>query len=161
MAMKPNGKSILSTGKSPVAMYFKDISPGAHESGLRFWLIHLWEARNMAKAKTLIGLEMLIIDEHGTVMQRFIPASRVQQYLEDLKPGTVYRLFNFFGSKRKDVHRVADHSVTASFSYKSALSVLDDNPLPIDQDRFRFQSHRDFEANCDLYGQVGAQVYKL
>ncbi|XP_033129833.1 uncharacterized protein LOC117126227 [Brassica rapa] len=111
MATKPNGKSIVSTGKSPVAMYFNDISPGPHESELRFWLIHFWEARNIAKAKTLIGLENLMIDEQGTVMQGFIPASRVQQYLRDLKPGTIYKLFNFFGSKSKEVYRVADHSV--------------------------------------------------
>ncbi|KAG5406277.1 hypothetical protein IGI04_012396 [Brassica rapa subsp. trilocularis] len=63
MATKPNDKSIVSTGKSPVAMYFNDISPGPHESELRFWLIHFWEARNIAKAKTLIGLENLMIDE--------------------------------------------------------------------------------------------------
>ncbi|CAN6998025.1 unnamed protein product, partial [Brassica oleracea var. botrytis] len=48
----------------------------------------------------------------------------------------------------------ADHSVTVSFSYKSALSVLDDNTLPIDEDRFRFHSHDDFEANCDLKGDL-------
>ncbi|KAF2533864.1 hypothetical protein F2Q70_00030786 [Brassica cretica] len=96
MAPKPNSKSIVSTGKSPVAMYFKDISPGPHESELRFRLIHFWEARNIAKAKTLIGLDLLVIDEQGTVMQGFIPASRVQQYLCDLKPGTIYKLFNSF-----------------------------------------------------------------
>ncbi|KAF2531146.1 hypothetical protein F2Q70_00030750 [Brassica cretica] len=40
----------------------------------------------------------LKISHQGTVMQGFIPASRVQQYLCDLKPGTIYKLFNSFGS---------------------------------------------------------------
>ncbi|KAL0898572.1 hypothetical protein Bca101_082533 [Brassica carinata] len=155
MAMKPNGMSIVSTGKSPVVMYFRDISQGPHESELWFRLIHFWEARNIMQAKTLIGLEMRIIDEQGTAMQGFIPASRVNQYLRDLKPGTIYRLFNFFRSKSKEVYRVADHSVTISFSYKSVMSVLTDNPLPIiNEDRFRFHSHKEFEANCDLKGDL-------
>ena len=44
--------------------------------------------------------------------------------------------------------------LTVSFSYKHALSVLDDNPLLIDEDRFWFHSHEDFEANCDLKGDL-------
>ncbi|KAH0892160.1 hypothetical protein HID58_054589 [Brassica napus] len=49
MAMKPHSKSPISSAKSHVGMLFKDISPGPHESELRFRLIHFWEARNSAK----------------------------------------------------------------------------------------------------------------
>ncbi|WZZ54897.1 hypothetical protein YC2023_055004 [Brassica napus] len=35
--------------KSPIAFYFVDISPGPSDSGLRFSLIHFWEAKNTAK----------------------------------------------------------------------------------------------------------------
>ena len=62
MAMKPNGKSIVSSGYDEKVMFFKDVSPGHHEAQLRFRLIHLWEAWNPVK-KTLIGLEMILIDE--------------------------------------------------------------------------------------------------
>uniref|UniRef100_A0A0D2ZUJ8 Uncharacterized protein n=1 Tax=Brassica oleracea var. oleracea TaxID=109376 RepID=A0A0D2ZUJ8_BRAOL len=34
--------------KSPIAFYFVDISPGPSDSGLRFSLIHFWEAKNTA-----------------------------------------------------------------------------------------------------------------
>ncbi|CAF1710013.1 unnamed protein product [Brassica oleracea] len=34
--------------KSPIAFYFVDISPWPSDSGLRFSLIHFWEARNTA-----------------------------------------------------------------------------------------------------------------
>ena len=63
MAMKSTTKSQLATGKSSVAMYFNDISPGLSESQLRFRLIHFWEAKNIAKGGTLIGIELLLIDE--------------------------------------------------------------------------------------------------
>ena len=62
MAMKPNGKSIVSSDYDEKVMFFKDLLLGHHEAQLRFRLIHFWEAWNPLK-KTLIGMEMLLIDE--------------------------------------------------------------------------------------------------
>ncbi|KAL0834185.1 hypothetical protein Bca101_086074 [Brassica carinata] len=87
IVMKPNGKSPVSSapssargdhGKSPVlsalssacgdqVMLFRDVSLGPHEADLRFRLIHFWEARN-PNSKTLIGQEMLLIDEELSVI---------------------------------------------------------------------------------------------
>ncbi|KAG5413761.1 hypothetical protein IGI04_001328 [Brassica rapa subsp. trilocularis] len=126
MAMKRNGKSLASSGSDEEVMLFKDVSLGPHETQLRFRLIHFWEARNPVK-KTLIGLEMLLIDEQGTVsfvsvlllrvlfflrfhsdshftgtvIQGFIPPGRIKKYLPDMKRGSVYKLINFYGSKNK------------------------------------------------------------
>ncbi|WZY80917.1 hypothetical protein YC2023_027301 [Brassica napus] len=64
--MKPNGKShvssALSSARGDQVMLFRDVSFGPHEADLRFRLIHFWEARN-PNSKTLIGQEMLLIDE--------------------------------------------------------------------------------------------------
>ena len=62
MAMKRNGKAPVSSDSDEKVVFFNDVSLGPHESQLRFRLIHFWEARNQVK-KTVIGLEMLIIDE--------------------------------------------------------------------------------------------------
>ncbi|KAG5398258.1 hypothetical protein IGI04_020072 [Brassica rapa subsp. trilocularis] len=132
MAMKSTTKSQLATGKSPVAMYFNDISPGLSESQLRFRLIHFWEAKNIAKGGTLIGIELLLIDEQ-----------------------------NFYAATSKEIYRVADQSLTVSFSNGSVLSPLDDIPVSVSfpPDRFRFHTHEDFQANRglrgDLYDVVG------
>ncbi|KAL0649748.1 hypothetical protein Bca4012_092439 [Brassica carinata] len=115
MAMKRNGKSHVSSDSDEQFMSFKDVSLGPHEAQLRFRLIHFWEARNPVK-KTLIGLEMLLIDEQGTVIQGFIPPGRIKKYLLDMKRGSI--------------------------------------PISFDEDRFRFHSHEDFEANCDLKGDL-------
>ncbi|KAL0748450.1 hypothetical protein Bca101_030452 [Brassica carinata] len=109
MAMKPNGKSIVSSDYDEKVMFFKDVSPDHHEAQLRFRLIHFWEAWNPLK-KTLIGLEMLLIDEQGTVIQGFI------------SPGQ--------------------------------LSVLQDCPTPFDEASFQFHSYEEFQANCDLKGDL-------
>ncbi|KAF3576011.1 hypothetical protein DY000_02030520 [Brassica cretica] len=91
MAMKRNGKYHVSSDSDEKVMFFKVVSLGPHETQLRFRLIHFWEARNPVK-KTLIGLEMLLIDEQI--------------------------------------------------------------PISFDEDRFRFHSYKDFEANCDLKGDL-------
>ncbi|CAN7086872.1 unnamed protein product [Brassica oleracea var. botrytis] len=117
---------------SPPIMFFRDLLLGHHEAQLRFRLIHFWEAWNPLK-KTLIGMEMLLIDE-----QR----------------GSVYKLNNFYGSRNKSVFRVADHTVTVSFSWNSELTVLQDCPTPFDEDSFRFHSFEEFQANCDLKGNL-------
>ncbi|CAN6856625.1 unnamed protein product [Brassica oleracea] len=153
MAMKRNGKSPVSSDSDEKVMLFKDVSLGPHAAQLRFRLIHFWEARNPIK-KTLIGLEMLLIDEQCTVIQGFIPPGRIKKYLPDMKQGSVYQLDNFYGSKNKPVYRVADHIATVSFTWNSEMSVLHEVPISFDEDRFRFHSYEDFEANCDLKGDL-------
>ncbi|KAF3564352.1 hypothetical protein DY000_02016865 [Brassica cretica] len=39
--------------------------------------------------------------QSGTVIQGFIPSGRVHKYLPDMKQGSDYSLFNFYGSKSK------------------------------------------------------------
>ncbi|KAF2607581.1 hypothetical protein F2Q68_00044673 [Brassica cretica] len=153
MAMKPNGKSIVSSDYDDKFMFFKDVSLGHHESQLRFRLIHLWEAWNPIK-KTLIGLEMLLIDEQGTVIQGFISPGRIEKYLPDMKRGSVYKLNNFYGPRNKSVFRVSDHTATVSFSWNSELSVLQGCHTPFDEDSFRFHSYEEFQAKCDLKGDL-------
>ncbi|CAN7022203.1 unnamed protein product [Brassica rapa subsp. trilocularis] len=153
MAMKRNGKSHVSSDSDEKVMFFKDVSLGPHETQLRFRLIHFWEARNPVK-KTLIGLEILLIDEQGTVIQGFISPGRIKKYLPEMKRGSVYKFINFYGSKNKPVYRVADHVATVSFTWNSEMSVLHEIPISIDEDRFRFHSYEDFEANCDLKGNL-------
>ncbi|XP_013607784.1 PREDICTED: uncharacterized protein LOC106314461 [Brassica oleracea var. oleracea] len=153
MAMKPNGKSIVSSDYDEKIMFFKDVSLDHHEAQLRFRLIHFWEAWNPLK-KTLIGLEILLIDEQGTVIQGFISPGRIKKYLPEMKRGSVYKLNNFYGSRNKSVFRVADHTATVSFSWNSELSVLQDCPTPFDEDSFRFHLYEEFQANCDLKGYL-------
>ncbi|KAG2271297.1 hypothetical protein Bca52824_065852 [Brassica carinata] len=85
-------------------------------------------------------MEMLLIDEKGTVIQGFVSPRRIEKYLPDMI--------------NKAVFRVADHTVTVSFSWNSELSVLRDCPIPFDEDSFRFHSYEEFQAKCDLKGDL-------
>ncbi|CAN6913758.1 unnamed protein product [Brassica oleracea var. botrytis] len=146
------GKAIVSANVVEV-MFFKDVKFGPHESEVRFRLIHFWEARNVL-TKILLGLEMILIDEEGTVIQGFIPSARMETYLPHMKAGGIYRLNNFFGSKNKTLYRVAEPSVIITFSSTSALSVLENSPVCFPDDRFRFHGYEEFDAACDLKGDL-------
>ncbi|KAH0883139.1 hypothetical protein HID58_059235 [Brassica napus] len=153
IATKPHGKAAVVSGNDVDVMGFGEVTLVPHEAELRFRLIHFWEARS-PHTKTLIGEEMLLIDEQGNVIQGFIPASRVQTYLREMTSGSVYRLNKFFGSRSKVQFRVADHNVTVMFSWNTVLTPLQNSLVPFPEDRFRFHDHEEFEANCDLRGDL-------
>ncbi|KAF3606097.1 hypothetical protein DY000_02044878 [Brassica cretica] len=150
-SMKPNGKAVVSS--TDEMLFFKDVKFRPQVGELRFRQIHFWEARN-AHTKVLIGLEMILIDGHGTVIQGFIPPSRIDTYLPHMIAGSIYRLHNFYGSKRKPLYRVAEPDVTIAFSWNYVLSVFENSTVLFPEDRFRFYGYEEFEAACDLRGDL-------
>ncbi|KAL0770316.1 hypothetical protein Bca101_035467 [Brassica carinata] len=146
------GKAIVSENVGKV-ITFKDVTFGLHEDEVRFRLIHFWEAWNV-QTKVLIGIEMLLIDEEESVIQGFIPYGRIETYLRHMKTGATYRLNKFFGSKSKPIYRVAESSVTISFSWNSVLYGLEDSLISFPVYRFRIHGHREFEAGSDLRGDL-------
>ncbi|KAG2273676.1 hypothetical protein Bca52824_056231 [Brassica carinata] len=149
--MNPDAATALSSARGDQVMLFRDVSHGPREADLMFCLIHFWEARN-PNTKTLIGQEMLLIDQEGTVIQGFVPAGRVGTF--DLVAGSVYNLSKFFGSRSKDKYRVADHVATVSFSWNTSLAVVENPPVLIPEDRFRFHNYEEFKANCNSRGDL-------
>uniref|UniRef100_M4E4P0 Replication factor A C-terminal domain-containing protein n=1 Tax=Brassica campestris TaxID=3711 RepID=M4E4P0_BRACM len=129
------GKAIVSA-KAVEVMSFKDVKFGPHGCELRFRLIHFWEARN------------------ETVIQGFIPAGRIDTYLPHMKVGGIYKLNSFYGSNNKTLYRVAEPSVTITFSSSSVLSDLEDSSVCFPEDRFRFYGYEEFNAACDLKGDL-------
>ncbi|KAG2264705.1 hypothetical protein Bca52824_071784 [Brassica carinata] len=97
---------------------------------------------------------MILIDEQGTVIQGFIPPSRIDTYLPHMIAGSLYRLIKFYGSKSKTMYRVSEQDVTISFSWNSVLSVLENCPVQFLEDRFRFYGYEEFESACDLKGDL-------
>ncbi|WZZ43689.1 hypothetical protein YC2023_039948 [Brassica napus] len=89
---------------------------------------------NVGEMKVLIDLEMLLIDEEETVIQGFIPHGRIETYLRHMKVGATYRLNKFYGSKSKTIYRVAE--------------------IRFPEDQFRIHGYKEFEAACDLRGDL-------
>ncbi|CDY42575.1 BnaA04g10380D [Brassica napus] len=118
--------------------------------------IHFWEARKNVKGGPCIflGIEMLMIDEEGTLAQGFIGQNRRNQYEKELERGSIYTLTNFYASNSKVMYHVADQNLVICISHVSALSKVEENIEGILTERFRIHSFSDFEANCDLRGDI-------
>ena len=83
--------------------------------------------------------------QQGTVIQGFIPPSRIKIYLPQMIAGSIYKLINFYGSKSKIVYRVAEPDVIIAFSWNSVLTVLGNGPVQFPVDQFRFYGYEEFE----------------
>ncbi|CAN6869226.1 unnamed protein product [Brassica oleracea] len=108
---KRQGKAVVSSDKSDAVLSLSD------------------------HTKTPFGLEILLINEQGIVIQGFIPPGRIDTYLPHLVACSIYRLTNFYGSKSKIVYRVAEPNVTVTFSWNSVLSVSADSTAGFTEDR--------------------------
>ncbi|CAH2046998.1 unnamed protein product [Thlaspi arvense] len=135
-------------------IFFNEIESGLRKEELVFRVIHFWEARNPTKGGLLMGLELLLIDEQGTVIQGFIAPNRMGLYDEILKRNSIYRLNNFFATNNKHIYRVTDHNFTICFTDLSILTELSQDAYSIDAQSFKFQSFKDFEAKADMRGDL-------
>ncbi|CAF2159035.1 unnamed protein product [Brassica napus] len=92
---------------------------------------------------------MLMIDTEG-----FIDQNRRNQYEKELQRGRVYTLTNLYASNSKVMYHVADQRLVICISHAFALSKVEEDIEGILTERFRIHSFSDFEANCDLRGDL-------
>ncbi|CAN6905079.1 unnamed protein product [Brassica oleracea] len=146
----------IRTGKASPPLLFRHVSPGPDDSTLKFRLLHFWEARKNVKGGPgiLLGIEMLMIDAEGTLAQGFIGQNCRNQYEKELQRGSIYTLTNFYASNSKVVYHVADQRLVICISHASALSKDEEDIEGILTERFRVRSFSEFEANCDLRGDL-------
>ncbi|KAL0665921.1 hypothetical protein Bca4012_028625 [Brassica carinata] len=144
------------SGEASSPLLFRHVSPGPGDSTLQFRLLHFWEARKNVKGGPgiLLGIEMLMIDSEGTVAQRFIGLNRRNQYEKELKRGMIYTLTNYYASNTKVMYHVADQRLVICISHASELRKVEEDIEAILTERFRIHSFADFEANCDLRGDL-------
>ncbi|KAH0881006.1 hypothetical protein HID58_068400 [Brassica napus] len=144
------------SGEASSPLLFRHVSPGPGDSTLQFRLLHFWEARKNVKGgpDILLGIEMLMIDSEGTVAQGFIGLNRRNQYEKELKCGMIYTLTNYYASNTKVMYHVADQRLVICISHASELRKVEEDIEAILTERFRIHSFADFEANCDLRGDL-------
>ncbi|WZZ86806.1 hypothetical protein YC2023_115385 [Brassica napus] len=148
------------SGEASSPLLFRHVSPGPGDSTLQFRLLHFWEARKNVKGGSgiLLGIEMLMIDSEGTVARRFIGLNRRNQYEKELKRGMIYTLTNYYASNTKVMYHVADQRLVICISHASELRKVEEDIEAILTERFRIHSFTDFEANCDLRGDLHGKL---
>ncbi|XP_020884558.1 uncharacterized protein LOC9316793 [Arabidopsis lyrata subsp. lyrata] len=138
---------------------FDDLEGVFSEEEVLFRLIHFWEARNHTRGNSLIGLELLFIDEKSTTIQAFIPANRISRYEKSLKPNSVYKMKKFIISPCKKLFKVSAHKYGICFTNKTDLDEVTKGEHKIASQKFRIRSFNDFAAivdrNGDLFDVIG------
>ncbi|WZZ13247.1 hypothetical protein YC2023_106336 [Brassica napus] len=149
-------ETAIRTGESSPPLLFRQVSPGPGDSTLQFRLLHFWDARKNVKGGPgiILGIEMLMIDAEGTLAQGFIGQNRRNQYEKELQRGSIYTLTNYYASNNKVMYHVADQRLVICISHASALSKDEKDIEGILRQRFRVRSFTEFEANCDLRGDL-------
>ncbi|CAN7049206.1 unnamed protein product [Brassica rapa subsp. trilocularis] len=153
-------ETAIRTGEASLPLLFRHVSPGPGYSTMQFRLFHFWDARKNIKGGPgiLLGIEMLMIDAEGTLAQGFIGQNRRNQYEKELQGGRIYTLTNFYASNSKVMYHVADQRLVICISHASALSKVEEDIEDILTERFRIHSFSDFEANCDLRGDLHGKL---
>ncbi|KAL0757466.1 hypothetical protein Bca101_095134 [Brassica carinata] len=90
----------------------------------------------------------------GIVAQGFLGLNRRNQYEKELKRGMIYTLTNYYASNTKVMYHVADQRLVICISHASELRKVEEDIEAILTERFRIHSFADFEANCDLRGDL-------
>ena len=90
--------------------------------------------------------------------QGFIGQNRRNQYEKELQRGSIYTLTNYYASNNKVMYHVADQRLVICISHASALSKDEKDIEGILRQRFRVRSFTEFEANCDLRGDLHGTV---
>ncbi|XP_013687924.1 uncharacterized protein LOC106391769 [Brassica napus] len=89
------------------------------------------------------------------------PSGSLLKTVLQLKRGSIYTLTNFFASNSKVMYGVADQKLVICITHTSILSKLEENIEGIPSQCFRIHSFADFEANCDLRGDLHDVVSHL
>ncbi|CDY43295.1 BnaC06g01730D [Brassica napus] len=156
-------EAAIRTGESSPPLLFRQVSPGPGDSTMQFRLLRFWDARKNVKGGPgiLLGIELLLIDAEGTVAQGFIGQNRRNQYEKELKCGMIYTLTNYYASINKVMYHVADQRLVICISHASELRKVEEDIEAILTESFRIHSFADFEANCDLRGDLHDSVLCL
>ncbi|WZZ63882.1 hypothetical protein YC2023_075252 [Brassica napus] len=153
-------EAAIRTGESSPPLLFRQVSPGPGDSTMQFRLLRFWDARKNVKGGPgiLLGIELLLIDAEGTVAQGFIGQNRRNQYEKELKCGMIYTLTNYYASINKVMYHVADQRLVICISHASELRKVEEDIEAILTESFRIHSFADFEANCDLRGDLHGKL---
>ncbi|WZZ23739.1 hypothetical protein YC2023_007140 [Brassica napus] len=104
-------------------------------------LLRFWEAKNINKARELMSVDMLLIDENSTVVHGSIPASRQLRFKNRLSEGSVYTLSGFDVTRSSPKYRLSDAPVSVPFNDETDFEKLPATDRIIPTEHFRFRPY--------------------
>ncbi|KAJ4901702.1 hypothetical protein Rs2_15653 [Raphanus sativus] len=78
-------------------------------------LLRFWEARNVRKNNELMSVDLLLLDEHSTLIHGSINSTRVDTFRGRLNEGSLYSLSGFDVARSNPKFRLSDSPVSIRF----------------------------------------------
>ncbi|KAG5410397.1 hypothetical protein IGI04_006716 [Brassica rapa subsp. trilocularis] len=104
-------------------------------------LLRFWEAKNINKRGQLMSVEMLLVDEHSTLIQGSVPAAIQLTFRGRLSEGSVYTLSGFEVTRSNPKFRLSDGPVSIRFNEGTAFEKLATTTRIIPTEHFRFRPY--------------------
>ncbi|XP_015075483.1 replication factor A protein 1-like [Solanum pennellii] len=107
------------------------------------WLIRVrvcrqWEFINYKRSPDMISLDMILIDEKGTLMHAIIWKNQVNKFRDKLSEGFAVIIRNFKVSALTGDYRPVQSNFKITFLRKTAIQKLQDDIVHIPQNGFQF-----------------------
>ncbi|XP_024990624.1 uncharacterized protein LOC112524911 [Cynara cardunculus var. scolymus] len=126
----------------------KDLEEDNECWAIKLRVCRLWESLNSKKNGELISLDMVFIDEMGTLMATTIRRNLVSKFKHLLKEGLVYTVKNFKVVVNSGAYRVVNSKF--KITYKLHFVVKDDTDYNIKRGSDKFLVHNVFEPNENM-----------
>ncbi|CAF2042186.1 unnamed protein product [Brassica napus] len=118
-----------------------DLSAGRCSTAVEVRILRFWEAKNINKRGQLMSLEMLLIDEHSTLVQGSVPASLQLMFRGRLTEGSVYTLSGFDVTRSNPKFRLSDGPVSIRFNEGTSFEKIATTSRIIPTEHFRFRPY--------------------
>ncbi|XP_069143289.1 replication protein A 70 kDa DNA-binding subunit D-like [Solanum lycopersicum] len=107
------------------------------------WLIRVrvcrqWEFINFKRSPKMISLDMILIDEKGTLMHAIIWKNQINKFRDKLSEGFAVIIRNFKVSALTSDYRPVQSNFKITFLRKTAIQKLQDDVVHIPQNGFQF-----------------------
>lgn len=119
-----------------------DLRAGRCSKTAEVRLLRFWEARNIPKnGGKLLSVEMLLVDEHATMIQGCLPAALQLTFRGRLTEGSLYTLSGFDVTRSNPKFRLTDGPVAIRFNEGTAFEKLATTTRMIPTEHFRFRTY--------------------
>ncbi|KAK4603919.1 hypothetical protein RGQ29_012434 [Quercus rubra] len=126
----------------------KQISRDKNNSKVKVRVLRMWDAINIANNHDLLSLDMILVDEEGTLIHASIRKNLAQIYHPQLNEGSIYTITNFLVEENKGNYRPVYNKFKILFNSITSISKFSGFDHSIPQSQFEFADYGTIASRC-------------
>ncbi|KAK4597268.1 hypothetical protein RGQ29_015014 [Quercus rubra] len=126
----------------------RQISRDNDNSKVKVRVLRMWDAINIANNHDLLSLDMILVDEEGTLIHASIRKNLAQIYRPQLNEGSIYTITNFLVEENKGNYRPVYNKFKILFNSTTLISKFSGFDHSIPQYQFEFVDYGTIASRC-------------